>query len=46
MSSTPSEDLKMWWSNINQTDREARNVYTLDNPHCIESMMFKIFKVN
>ena len=44
MSSTPSEDLKMWWSNVNQADREARNVYTLDNPHCIESMIAKILK--
>lgn len=41
MSSTNSSDLRLWW-NMEKVDREARNVYTLDNPECVESMMKKI----
>lgn len=46
MSETSAETLKLWWSTediiADQAYREARNVYTLDNPYCIERMIDKI----
>ncbi len=48
MSSTRSSDLRMWWStstvDADRSYREARNVYTLDNDECVESMMKKILQ--
>ena len=46
MSGTPASDLRMWWANENgpaeRSYREERNVYTLDNTECVESMISKI----
>ena len=48
MSGTRSSDLQMWWSTPNvdadRAYREARNVYTLDNTECVESMIAKILQ--
>ena len=48
MSSTRSSDLQSWWSTFeitaDRTYREARNVYTLDNVECVESMIRKILQ--
>ena len=48
MSGTHSSDLQMWWStstvNADRAYREARNVYTLDNEDCVESMVNKILQ--
>jgi len=41
MSGTPSSDLRMWWQ-MERDEREARNVYTLDNDSCVASMIEKI----
>lgn len=46
MSGTPSSDLRLWWSTpeveATKAYREARNVYTLDDPECVELMIEKI----
>ena len=48
MSGTRSSDLRMWWStptvDADRAYREARNVYTLDNDECVESMIKKILQ--
>lgn len=48
MSGTRSSDLRMWWStptiDADRAYREARNVYTLDNDECVESMIRKILQ--
>lgn len=41
MSSTKATDLRERWA-IEQKDREAMNVYTLDNKACVEKMIEKI----
>ena len=43
MSSTSSSQLRERW-NMERPQREARNVYTLDNPECVEQMMEKILR--
>lgn len=43
MSSTQSSQLRQWW-NMERTQREERNVYTLDNPECAELMIEKILQ--
>ena len=46
MSGTSSADLRQWWStpevDANKAYREGRNVYTLDDPDCVELMIEKI----
>ena len=48
MAGTRSSDLRMWWStpevDADRAYREDRNVYTLDNDECVESMMRKILQ--
>lgn len=48
MSGTRSSDLRMWWStpdvDADRAYRETRNVYTLDNPECVEFMIEKILQ--
>ena len=48
MSGTPANDLRLWWSTAereaDKSFREARNVYTLDDPYCVESMIEKILR--
>ena len=48
MSTTRSSDLRLWWStpevDADRAYREARNVYTLDNSECVESMIEKILR--
>lgn len=48
MSSTSSAELQAWWSTpetiADRAYREARNVYTLDNSECVESMIEKILR--
>lgn len=48
MSGTNPSDLEFWWSTpelkADRAYREARNVYTLDNPECVELMMEKILR--
>ncbi|RGZ01286.1 DEAD/DEAH box helicase family protein [Clostridium sp. AM58-1XD] len=48
MTGTPAAMLKQWWSTpdieAGRSYREARNVYTLDHPQCIELMIDKILK--
>lgn len=48
MSGTRSSDLRMWWStptvDADRAYRETRNVYTLDNDECVESMIRKILQ--
>lgn len=41
MSSTPAGQLQQWW-HMDQTTYEAMNVYTLDDPQCVEKMMKRI----
>lgn len=41
MSSTPAGQLQQWW-HLTQQQYEALNVYTLDDPNCVEKMMAKI----
>lgn len=41
MSGTPSSKLCEWWS-MERPQREEKNVYTLDNPECVELMIDKI----
>lgn len=42
MSGTSSADLRQWWL-MDAPEREAKNVYTLDNSACVELMIEKIF---
>lgn len=46
MSGTSAPLLRQWWStpqvDADRAYREARNVYTLDNPKCVEAMIEKI----
>ena len=46
MSGTSSAELRNWWRtpeiDADRAYREARNVYTLDNTECVESMINKI----
>jgi hypothetical protein len=48
MSGTSSADLRNWWRtpeiDADRAYREARNVYTLDNTECVESMIAKILQ--
>jgi hypothetical protein len=48
MSGTPGLELESWWRNAgveaNRAYREARNIYTLDNPECVELMIDKILQ--
>lgn len=48
MSATPSSSLQSWWSTLgvdaNRQFREARNVYSLDDENCVESMIAKILQ--
>ncbi len=48
MSATKPADLELWWSTpqlkADRAYREARNVYTLDNPECVELMIEKILR--
>ncbi len=48
MSGTSSSQLRQWWETpewkADRAEREARNVYTLDNTECVESMITKILK--
>ena len=44
MSSTSSSELRMWWSTVDRSYRESRNVYTLDDVKCVDSMIEKILK--
>lgn len=41
MSGTSSNDLRMWW-NMERPQREACNVYTLDDEQCVTKMMEKM----
>ena len=41
MSSTEASKLREWW-HLDREEREAMNVYTLDNPQCVSSMIEKI----
>lgn len=41
MSSTEASKLSEWW-HLDREEREAMNVYTLDNPQCVSSMIEKI----
>lgn len=41
MSSTEALKLREWW-HLDREEREAMNVYTLDNPQCVSSMIEKI----
>lgn len=43
MSGTPSSQLYQWW-HMGRPQREEKNVYTLDNPDCVELMIEKILK--
>ena len=43
MSGTPSSKLRQRWL-MERPQREEKNVYTLDNPECIELMIEKILK--
>ena len=48
LSGTPSSELRQWWSTpgieANKAYREERNVYTLDDPECVEAMIEKIMR--
>ncbi len=48
MSGSKSSDLRLWWSthevDADRAYREARNVYTLDNPECVDLMIEKILQ--
>lgn len=41
MSGTSSSQLYQWW-HMDRSQREEKNVYTLDNPECVEQMIDKI----
>lgn len=41
ISSTEASKLRNWW-HLDREEREAMNVYTLDNPQCVSSMIEKI----
>lgn len=41
MSGTPASQLRQWWL-MERPQREEKNVYTLDNPECVELMIDKI----
>ena len=41
MSGTPASQLRQWWL-MERSQREEKNVYTLDNPECVELMIDKI----
>ncbi len=41
MSSTEASKLREWW-HLDREEREAMNVFTLDNPLCVSSMIEKI----
>jgi len=44
MSGTPSSQLRQWW-NMERLQREEKNVYTLDNPECVELMIEKVMQM-
>lgn len=44
MSETPANNLRYWW-HLERPEREAMNVYTLDDAQCVEKMMDKILSV-
>lgn len=41
MSGTPSSQLRQWW-NMDRSQCEEKNVYTLDNSECVDLMIEKI----
>ena len=41
MSSTPASQLRQWWL-MERPQREEKNVYTIDDPECVELMIDKI----
>lgn len=43
MSGTSPMQLSLWW-NMERQAREAKNVYTLDSPDCVELMIDKILQ--
>ena len=43
MSGTPASQLRQWWL-MERPQREEKNVYTLDNPECVELMIEKILR--
>lgn len=43
LSGTPSGQLRQWWS-MERPQREEKNVYTLDNPQCVDQMIEKILR--
>lgn len=43
MSGTPASQLRQWWL-MERPQREEKNVYTLDNPECVELMIDKILR--
>lgn len=43
LSGTPSSQLHQYWG-MERPQREEKNVYTLDNPECVESMIGKILR--
>ena len=43
MSGTPASQLRQWWL-MERPQREEKNVYTLDNPECVELMIEKILQ--
>ena len=43
MSGTPASQLCQWWL-MERPQREEKNVYTLDNPECVELMIEKILQ--
>ena len=44
MSATKAADLREWWHR-DKANREAHNVYTLDDERCVASMIDKILSV-
>lgn len=43
LSDTPSDRLREWWQ-MERPQREEKNVYTLDNPECVQLMIEKILR--
>lgn len=43
MSGTPASQLRQWWL-MERPQREEKNVYTLDNPECVELMIDKMLR--
>ena len=41
MSGTPASQLRQWWL-MERPQREEKNVYTIDNPECVELMIDRI----